>query len=72
MVQNKRNLCLFSYLDSAIFPPSKIKLALVPRSVWKYFLRVQFSFFSYRIEKAPASWPVRYSFEPMQLKMVGS
>ena len=37
MVQNQRNLCRFTYLDSAIFSPSKIKLAwikLISRSMF--------------------------------------
>ena len=28
MVENQRNLCRFSYIDNAIFEPSKMKLAL--------------------------------------------
>ena len=30
MVENQSNSCRFSYLDNAIFQPSKMKLSLVP------------------------------------------
>ena len=43
MVDNRRKGCRFSYLDNAIFQPSKIKLVLVTRRNHRYHYSGQVS-----------------------------
>ena len=38
MVENKRNLYRFSYIDNAIFQPSKMELVICNMQWWRYFM----------------------------------